>query len=264
MLATKRLNDRPQRLAREVSQPASASAGVRSHRAVVVRGELPYGGSLSRQLQLLWARRVSPSPCSVPHWTGTPGMPPSLGRAQPAGRPRPAISGRGRPVSIGSRCARVEGPLFRRPPPWVVSRWIRLASNVGALATASRISGRSGELLACGRSYRVPAHPGAVTIRTVVLSRLGHERSVKLPVLGHATDAPCSEVGVCVSGGVPLRVSALRPRFGGVVSRLSIWRCPYPIPAHRWHVPLENDLVKVGHLNPSNCRVRLRRRTARW
>jgi hypothetical protein len=74
-----------------------------------------------------------PNPQRRAHWTATPGFRHSLQRAQPARRPRPAISDRGRLVSIGSQCPRVEGPLFRVPPPWVVMRWIRFASQVGRL-----------------------------------------------------------------------------------------------------------------------------------
>jgi hypothetical protein len=80
-----------------------------------------------------WHARVPARPLRRAHWTATPGFRHSLQRAQPARRPRPAISDRGRLVSIGSQCPRVESPLFGVPPPWVVMPWIRFASQVGRL-----------------------------------------------------------------------------------------------------------------------------------
>ena len=102
--------------------------------------------------------RVPANPQRRAHWTATPGFRHSLQRAQPARRPRPAISDRGRLVSIGSQCPRVESPLFRVPTPWVVMRWIRFASQVGRLRDDPRVLRRPlGALRFRRRSCRLRA-----------------------------------------------------------------------------------------------------------
>ncbi len=73
-------------------------------------GQFPYGGACAVPQELRSARRVLakfPTACPLVWHARVIRL--SLQRAQPAGRPRPALSGRGRSVSIGSRCAQVEG-----------------------------------------------------------------------------------------------------------------------------------------------------------
>jgi hypothetical protein len=74
-------------------------------------GLYPYGAATSRLSHLIPGTsgfRQGPTACPL-DWHGR--APPSLQRAQPARRPRPGLTDRGRFVSIGSRCARVEESL---------------------------------------------------------------------------------------------------------------------------------------------------------
>ena len=144
---------------------------------VAVRGEFPYGGVARARTIVVGTPGSRQVPYSVPTGLARQGYRLSLQRAQPAGRPRPAISGRGRSVSIGSRSARVEGPLFRVPSPWVVRQWIptrlqgrapwrQLPGSQGAPGSCSPAGGATGCPLIQGRvaTFRTGAaawRPGA-------------------------------------------------------------------------------------------------------